>query len=77
MSLVSTVSGGNWTVSGLGEHTRRMKIVGWHSASKSVYHNHWRCHIGGGIPFLELRFGTGMMPLCQECARLSIIGLWN
>jgi len=44
----------------------------WYSATNlHVHHNNTSCTTGNNIERRNMREGTGNLPLCQECGRLS------
>ena len=43
----------------------------WHSVKQPVHHTNTNCNAGNNIEKENLRPGTGVKPLCNECANLN------
>lgn len=43
----------------------------WHSIKQTVHHNNTNCNTGNNIETENIRAGTGLKPLCKECADLN------
>lgn len=50
------------------------KKAPWHSIKQSVHHNNTACNTGNNIERENIRAGTGLKPLCKECADLNARG---